>query len=153
MTIMSSFDPFARHRVESQPVAEAIEIDPKSTAEAPAVEPKPIEGKHAARASNPFGHHKIEPKARPELERARNPPAQALLDWLQRWDKQTIRLRDIQIFGPMHIRKREIAIEQAAVLVKYNWLIPIKSNRRDSLEWKIVRAPIILPTIDTVPQP
>jgi hypothetical protein len=45
------------------------------------------------------------------------------------------------------MRKREAAIKQANVLVKYNWLIPIEPSRRDSLEWQVVRAPIIQPII------
>jgi hypothetical protein len=94
-----------------------------------------------------FGYETEQVESQPKPERAQKPPAQALLDWLQRWEKPTVRLRDIQIFGPMHIRKRELAIEQANLLVKYNWLTPLKPRRKDSLEWQIVRVPIIHPTV------
>jgi hypothetical protein len=153
-------DPFAKHRGKPEPVVEApaadqpakpkavkaVETDP---AEAPAAKPEPTEGKSsvAARAVSPFGQHKIEPPVRVEPERKRKPAAQALLDFLMRWDKPTVRVRDICIYGPIYTRKREAAVKQAEVLVKYNWLIPVEPSRRDSVEWQIVRAPIIHPTV------
>ena len=101
------------------------------------------------RIANPFSRHAVGPNVRPKLERTRKPPAQALLDWLQRWDKPTVRARDICIYGPIYTRKREAAIKQAEVLVKYNWLIPVEPYRRDTLEWQIVRVPIVHPTVTT----
>jgi hypothetical protein len=99
------------------------------------------------RIANPFSRHAVGPKVRPKFERTRKPPAQALLDWLQRWDRPTIRVRDICIYGPIYTRKREAAIKQADVLVRHHWLIPIEPHRRDSLEWQIVRVPIVHPTV------
>jgi hypothetical protein len=168
------FNPFARHvgkpePIQAQPDAESTGEQP--TDSTPATEPEPPKAPEdqvivtatvaatvaatsapnspTVRAANPFSHHAVGPKVRPKAERTRKPPAQALLDWTQRWDKPTIRLRDIQVFGPLHMRKREAAIKQADVLVKYNWLIPVKpsTGRRDSVEWKIVRVPIIQPTV------
>jgi hypothetical protein len=77
-------------------------------------------------------------------------PAQKLLDWLQHWGKPTIRVRDIRIYGPRSLRGRESAIDSAQILQKEGWLIPLKTRRRDSLEWQVVRKPIIQPTVATV---
>jgi hypothetical protein len=71
-----------------------------------------------------------------------SPPAQKLLDWLERWDKSTVRVRDICIYGPISMRDRETAVNQArnsGQIQLAHWLIPIKPRRRDSLEWQIVR--------------
>jgi hypothetical protein len=91
------------------------------------------------------------------LDRGRPPPidktpvkphasAQRLLDWLQHWSKPTIRARDICIYGPRP-RNRESAISSAEVLVRHGWLVPTKTRRYDSLEWQIVRRPIIRPIL------
>ena len=69
------------------------------------------------------------------------PPAQKLLDWLQRWPKPTVSARDIYTFGPSAIRDRENAIGLAEILVKHGWLILIPTRRRDMKEWQIVREP------------
>jgi len=76
-------------------------------------------------------------------------PAQLLLDWLQRWGKNTVRMNEILVYGPRPMRKRESAISSAEVLVKHGWLIPLKTRRPDMLEWQIVRRPIVHPTIAT----
>src|SRR5262249_33974668 len=69
------------------------------------------------------------------------PPAQKLLDWLQRWPKPTVSARDIYTFGPSAIRDRENAIGLVEILVKHGWLIPLQTRRRDTKEWQIVREP------------
>ena len=74
-------------------------------------------------------------------------PAQLLLDWLQRWTKPTISIRDIHIYGPQSIRDRERAIRSAEVLVDYGWLIPLKAHRYDMRAWQIVRKPIVHPAV------
>jgi hypothetical protein len=152
------FNPFARHTesqpepAQVQPITEATTVEPPADAKptttvAATVATTSVPTSPTMRIANPFSHHAVGPKVRPKVERTRKLPAQALLDWLQRWDKPTVRARDICIYGPIYTRKREAAIKQAEVLVKYNWLIPIEPSRRDSLEWQIVRAPIIQPII------
>ena len=71
------------------------------------------------------------------------PPAVLeLLNWLQhRWDKPTIRARDIYRYGPHRNRGRESALEFAEILVKRGWLIPLKANRRDVKRWQITIGP------------
>ena len=76
-------------------------------------------------------------------------PAQKLLDWLQHWNKPTIRARDICIYGPRP-RDRERAINSAAILVEHGWLTPVQPCRHDSYEWQIIRKPIIHPTVANV---
>jgi hypothetical protein len=158
------FNPFARH-TESQPEpvqVEAATVEPPADTK-PTTEPDPqkspndqstiattvaatvattsIPTSPTVRVANPFNRYAAGPKTRPKAERTQKSPAQALLDWLQRWDKPTVRVRDICIYGPIHIRKREAAIRQAEILVKYNWLIPIEPSRRDSLEWQVFGRP------------
>jgi hypothetical protein len=77
-------------------------------------------------------------------------PAQKLLDWLQHWNKPRVRVRDVRIFGPNSLRNQKSAISAAETLVKEGWLVPSKTLRRDSLEWQIVRKPIIRPTVANV---
>jgi hypothetical protein len=82
-------------------------------------------------------------QGRPPIENAQEvSPAQRLLDWLQRWDKPVIRIREIRIYGPRSSRSRKSAIESTNILVKHGWLVPIKTPRRDMQHWGIVRRPI-----------
>jgi hypothetical protein len=92
------------------------------------------------------------------LDEGRPPPtkktqepssAQKLLDWLQRWDKPVVRVREICIYGPRP-RDRKSAIDAARILVEQGWLVPLKPHRYDSREWQIVRKPIIYPTVASV---
>jgi hypothetical protein len=82
------------------------------------------------------------PKPKPDKD-----PAQKLLDWLQRWNKPTVSVRDIRIYGPKSIRNQRGAIDTAEVLVKNKWLIPIKPCPHGSYAWKIVHKPIIRPSV------
>ena len=84
---------------------------------------------------------KIQPP-RNELE-----SAQRLLDFLQRWKKDTVCVREISRFGPYAIRNRESAINSARTLVAHGWLIPLKASRSDRRVWQVVRKPIIEPTV------
>ena len=60
------------------------------------------------------------------IKKAQEPaPAQKLLDFLQRWAKPTVSVRDIRIFGPLSLRNRESAISSVEVLVKHGWLVPM----------------------------
>jgi hypothetical protein len=88
----------------------------------------------------------------PPAEESKSPhkeliPAQKLLDWLQRWAKNTVSTREIRIYGPKSIRDRESAINSAETLVKYGWLIPNQTHRRDRRVWQIVHKSIVRPTV------
>jgi hypothetical protein len=74
-------------------------------------------------------------------------PAQRLLDWLQRWNKPTVSAREIRIYGPKSIRDRQSALNSAETLVKYGWLIPNQTHRRDRRVWQIVHKSIVRPTV------
>ena len=92
--------------------------------------------------SQPAAGKKIQPP-RNELE-----SAQRLLDFLQRWAKDTICLRDILVFGPYSLRDdRESAINSAEILVARGWLVAQKAHRYDRREWQVLRKPIIRPTV------
>src|SRR5262245_14552826 len=79
---------------------------------------------------------------RKELE-----PAQKLLDWLQRWTKDTVCVREIHIYGPYATRDRKSAIAAARILVKNGWLTPIKMRRYDANKWQIIRKLIVQPNV------
>jgi len=73
--------------------------------------------------------------------------AQKLLDFLQRWAKNTVSVRDICVFAPRSLRDRKTAIDAAEILVKHGWLMPLASHRHDRREWQIVRKPLIPATV------
>ena len=80
----------------------------------------------------------------PPIEKAReHSSAQKLLDWLQRWDKPTVRVRDIRIYGPGSLRKNVTA--PAEVLVKNGWLTPVQT--RQGHKWRVVRRLVAQPTL------
>ena len=80
----------------------------------------------------------------PSVEKAQDrSPAQKLLEWLQRWDKPTVRVRDIRIYGPGSLRKN--VTNSAEVLVKNGWLTPVQTHHGH--KWRVVRKPIAQPTI------
>jgi hypothetical protein len=140
---MTQFDPFSRHRTESQPVqpdhkiAEATAVDP----------PKPS---IATPTGNPFGRYEGEKKSSIErrLRRAlKLQPAQLLLDWLIADQTRTfVSARDICRGGPSQIRKLEYTIDAAKILVEAGWLIPLETRRRDMRWWQVIRKPILCPT-------
>jgi hypothetical protein len=78
--------------------------------------------------------------------------AQKLLDFLQRWNRPTVSVRDIRIWGPRITRNRKNAIAAAEILVKNNFLVPNKPYRPHTYEWKIVRKPVIHPSVAIVAQ-
>jgi hypothetical protein len=123
-----TFDPFTRHRGTAASVATAVKQ---------AVDSKPVERKPSP--ANPFNHHGAEPKDRPEPKQTQKPlPAQELLIWIRRcWNKSTISLRDIQVYGPNAIRDRKTAISHAETLARHGWLAEIKAHRRDRRLWKL----------------
>jgi len=76
-------------------------------------------------------------------------PAQKLLDWLQRWNKDTITVRDVHIYGPHPLKGRKNVTAAAEVLVQNGWLAPLKTWRYDMRKWQIVRKPpIIAPKVE-----
>jgi len=82
----------------------------------------------------------------PSVEKAQaRSPAQKLLDWLQRWDKPTVRVRDIRIYGPGSLRNPKSVADSTEVLVKNGWLTPVQT--RQGHKWRVVRKPIAQPTI------
>ena len=78
-------------------------------------------------------------------------PAQKLLDWLQRWTKDTVSARDIRIYGPNSLRDKKSAVRSAEILVHFGWLAPIRSLRYDQRVWRITRKPIVGPTVAADP--
>ena len=74
-------------------------------------------------------------------------PAQKLLDWLLRWDKPVVRVRDIRVYGPYALRNQKSVTDSAEVLVKSGWLIPLQTRQYNGHKWRIVRKPIADPSI------
>jgi hypothetical protein len=144
-----TFNPFERHvgkpePAQAQPDAETTgeqPVDSKPAAEPDSVpedqsRPAAPVAPRAARAENPFGHLRIEPKAQPKLEPER--PPRLLLDWLRHsWTKPVISLRDIQAYGPTEIRDRATALSQAETLASHGWLAELKAHRRDRRVWRL----------------
>jgi hypothetical protein len=92
---------------------------------------------------------KNRPPAVEEKTKRGEDPAQRMLDWLQRWSKPTISVRDIHIYGPKSIRDRKSMIDAAETLVKNGWLTPAKTHRYDMRAWQIVRRPpVISPKVE-----
>ena len=93
------------------------------------------------------------PPTRPKKKDDRPPedvilePAQKLLDWLQRWPKDVVYLKDISQRGPRSIRDRKSAIHAAEVLVHHGWLIPQKMRRYDARLWRITRKAVVAPPV------
>jgi hypothetical protein len=84
----------------------------------------------------------------PSVEKAQDrSPAQKLLDWLLRWDKPVVRVRDIRVYGPYALRNQKSVTDSAEVLVKHGWLIPIQTRQYNGHKWRIVRRPIADPSI------
>src|SRR5258708_7004341 len=89
-------------------------------------------------------------KERPSLssnKKAQKPPAQLLLDWLQRWPKPTVSPRDIRVYGPNSLRSRKNASDAAEVLVQNGWLAPVTTRRHSERAWRIIRKLIISPNV------
>src|SRR6516225_6644179 len=71
-------------------------------------------------------------------------PAQLLLNWIQRWAKDTISIRDVRQYGPSSLRDPKSVIDAAEVLVRNGWLEPTESHRYDMRKWRVVRRPPIV---------
>jgi hypothetical protein len=70
--------------------------------------------------------------------------AQLMLNWIQRWAKDIICIRDVRQYGPNSLRNPESAIDAAEVLVKSGWLEPAELHRYDMRKWRIIRRPPIV---------
>ena len=88
-----------------------------------------------------------EPEPKPVSQPQKLQPAQKLLDWLQRWEKDTVCVRDIRIYGPSSIRDQKNALDAARTLVKNGWLTPLKVRRYDAQKWQITRRLIVHPDV------
>jgi hypothetical protein len=66
-------------------------------------------------------------------------PAQKMLDWLQKWNKDFVSARDIRIYGPSLIRNQKDAVATARILVRNGQLTPIGSRKPYLHKWRIVR--------------
>jgi hypothetical protein len=74
-------------------------------------------------------------------------PAQALLNWLQKWPKPTICTKEILQFGPRIVRNRKSTIDATETLVQHGWLNPQKTKQSNWRLWRIVRKPTIHPKV------
>ena len=74
-------------------------------------------------------------------------PAQALLNWLQKWPKPTICTKEILQFGPRIVRNRKNMIDATETLVRHGWLVPQKTKQSNWRLWRIVRKPTIHPKV------
>jgi|SRR5262249_3931761 len=88
----------------------------------------------------------------PAAEESKSPrkeptSAQKLLNWLQHWEKNTVCVRDILVYGPNSLRHKKIAVIAAEVLVEFGWLTPQKTRAYNHRVWKIVRKPIVNPSV------
>src|SRR5215467_10918246 len=84
----------------------------------------------------------------PAKQSRKNDSAQRLLDWLQRWNKDTVCVRDVHIYGPHPLKGQKNIVAAAKVLVKNGWIAPIKMRRYDANKWQIIRRPpIIAPNV------
>jgi hypothetical protein len=79
-------------------------------------------------------------------------PPQALLNFLQRWPRDLICLRDLRIFGPRMVRAEQSVIDSSiALLIRHSHLAVAPSHRRDRHVWKIIRRPVASPIITSQP--
>ena len=91
-----------------------------------------------------FARYFEEPK--PPVEKTKgSSPAQKMLDFVQRWDRPTIRVRDFRHYGPGSLRDRKDMADTAEVLVKAGWLKPVPTPHGH--KWAVIRKPIINPTV------
>jgi len=73
--------------------------------------------------------------------------AQRLLDFLQRWPKDTVRLTDIQTYGPNSLRDRKSAIRAAEILVNHGWLARQPTRHYKARLWRIARKLTVRPAV------
>jgi hypothetical protein len=87
----------------------------------------------------------------PPAQAAQEPSAaQRTLEFLQRWPKETISLRELQQFGPRATaRTQQGVLDSTKVLERHGWLRPVPSHRRDRRHWQVIRRLTINPTVAT----
>src|SRR5262249_5255345 len=74
-------------------------------------------------------------------------PAQQLLNFIQRWPRDTLSTRDILLRGPYVLRKRKYALEAAERLVRNGWLVPVASRQYNAYTWQVIRRQVIDPAV------
>jgi hypothetical protein len=82
-----------------------------------------------------------------QAEEALLSSAQKLLDFLQRWKKDTITITEICVYGPHSIRDKKRAAPAAEILVHFGWLAPIRSPHYNGRTWQITRKLIVGPPV------
>jgi hypothetical protein len=85
------------------------------------------------------------PKEQPRSEFA---PAQRLLNFLQRWDGDSVTLRDLRVWGPRFCRDPSKAVSAAKTLVEFGWLAATKPHWPGTYAWRIIRKNIVRPAVD-----
>src|SRR6516162_668877 len=86
---------------------------------------KPVVARHVSNENQP----------KPE-QTQKLPSATELLVWIRRrWNRPTISLREIQVYGPHSSRDHATAVKHTATLEKHGWLAPMKAHRRDRRVW------------------
>jgi hypothetical protein len=75
--------------------------------------------------------------------------AQKVLDFILRWNRPTVRSRDLRIYGPRP-RDRNSAHDSTTILIQCGWLSSVPSRRYDSREFRIMRKPVVCPTVASV---
>ena len=69
-------------------------------------------------------------------------PAERFLDFvINRWPRETVRLREILQFGPAPFRNRKSALALAEQLVAAGWLSPVRGRQHNEHLWKVIRGP------------
>jgi hypothetical protein len=76
------------------------------------------------------------------------PPEQRMLNWLQRWPKNVVSVRDMRVWGPRIFRDKKKAISAAEILAERGWLTPVKSHWPGTYAWRVMHKPIAHPVVD-----
>ena len=81
----------------------------------------------------------------PAIKKPEVSPAQRLLDWLQRWEKDTIHEREVRNYGPRIFRDPKNAVDAIEALARHGWLTWVPSRQRITKEWRINRKREVYP--------
>jgi hypothetical protein len=108
----------------------------------------PMPQEHKEPVGNTYTFAKTIGNVRPELEtntinsNQKLLAAQRLLDWLTRSNKSSVCIRQVLMFGPHSLRRRERVIDAAGILVANGWLARVKDHRPDGHKWEVLRRPV-----------
>jgi hypothetical protein len=122
-------DPFSQHRQTESPPDQ-----PPTETTAPVESTPP--------PTNPFIHHRygIIPDVQFRLKGTPEPPAaDRLMNWLPRWPKSTISVREVRLFGPISLRNPKLATAAIEALASCGRLVPVETRQRNMNWWLIVR--------------